>query len=36
MRIDAPHDLAIELQDEAQNLVAARVLRPKIYCEVPA
>jgi hypothetical protein len=36
MRIDAPHDLAIEFQDEAQNPMCRRVLRPKIDCEVPA
>jgi hypothetical protein len=36
MRIDAPYNLAIKLQDEAQNAVRRRVLRPKIYREVPA
>jgi hypothetical protein len=36
MRIDALHDLTIEFQDQAQNAMRRRVLRSKIYREVPA
>jgi hypothetical protein len=36
MRIDALDNLAVEFQDEAQNAMRRRVLRPKIYGEVPA
>jgi hypothetical protein len=35
MRIDAPYNLAIKFQDEAQNAVCRGVLRPEIYREVP-
>jgi hypothetical protein len=35
MRIDAPYNLAIKFQDQAQNAVCRGVLRSKIYREVP-
>jgi hypothetical protein len=34
VRVDAPHNLAIEFQYEAQNSMRCRVLRPKIDGEV--
>ena len=35
MRIDALHELAVELQDHAQHAVGGRMLRPEIDREVP-
>jgi hypothetical protein len=35
MWIDAPYNLAIKFQDQAQNAVCRGVLRSKIYREVP-
>jgi hypothetical protein len=36
VRVDALNNLAIEFQNQAQNAMRRRVLRPKIYGEVPA
>jgi hypothetical protein len=36
MWIDTLHNFAIEFKDQAQNAMCRRVLRSKIYREVPA
>jgi len=34
MRIDTLHDLAVQLEDEAQHAVRGRMLRPEIDSEI--